>query len=105
MILYREMAENSDTLRAVRHALKAVAAVDRKLERARARSRRAHLQVVSAEAAEQAAAADLAAAQAERDTAAAELARAQAELEAPEPEPRRYFTRSEIAAAQARGRY
>ncbi len=43
----------------------------------------------------------LALAQAARDAAAAVLAEAQAAFDAPEPETRRYFTRAEIAAAQA----
>lgn len=83
MILYGEMAENSDTLRAVQRASKALDVLDGKLARARAACDKA---------------------QAARDAAAAELARAQAALDAPAPEPRRHFTRSEIAAAQARGR-
>jgi len=78
------MAENSDTIRAVQRATKALALVDQRLARARTA---------------------LAAAQVLRDAAADDLARAQAELDAPEPEPRRFFTRSEIAAAQARGRH
>jgi hypothetical protein len=78
------------TNNAVQRLSKVLDRLDRKLAAARLAAAAADERLAQAEAA--------------RAAAADSLAQARAALTAPEPEPRRYFTRDEIAQAQARGR-
>lgn len=103
--MVRQMADEIAANRAVQRASKTLALLDRKLARARLRSDVAAARERQAVAESEAADSALDGVRRERGAAAQALAAAQAELGSPEPEPRRLFTRSEIAAAQARGRY